>query len=117
MIGARTPSPTTTAGATRRRAKGIGLGSPRSDRVELEDASPLGRFHWTPDIDPIHELDEPDAERDAARNGAKGVAEERDSLRRVQLGRPDLFLAARGRSPRTYRGRSADLIDDNAYET
>jgi hypothetical protein len=85
--------------------------------VELEDASTLGRFHRSPDIDPIDEPDEPEAEGDAARNRAKGVAEERYSLRRVQLGRPDLFLAARGRSPRTYRGRSADLIDDNAYET
>jgi hypothetical protein len=55
------------------------------DGGELEDTSTLGRFQWTPDIDPIDDAYEPDAERDASRERTKDVAKERDSLGRVQL--------------------------------
>ena len=62
--------------------------------MELEDASAIGRFSRTVEIDPVDDADERVAERHAVRDRTEDVAEERDSFRRVQLGRADLFLAA-----------------------
>src|SRR6266508_734439 len=62
--------------------------------VEFEDGSARGRFQRMVEVDPIDDPNEPDTERDASRDGTKRVAKERDSLRRIQLGRPYLFLPA-----------------------
>ena len=62
--------------------------------MELEHPSTLGRFDRTSDVHPIDEANERDAERDASRERTKDVAKEPHSLRRVQLGRSDVFLPA-----------------------
>ena len=55
--------------------------------MELEDPPTLGRLLRTVEVDAVDEADEPDPERDAARDGSEDVAKERDALRRIQLGR------------------------------
>ena len=64
----------------------------------------LGRFLRLVEIDPIDDPDEPATERDGSRDRAERVAKERDSLRRVQLGRPYLFLPAPERDLRVAGG-------------
>src|SRR5436190_24005127 len=60
-------------------------------RVELENAAIRGHLIRMVQVDPVDETDEEEAEREAARIRCEDVAEEVDSLRRVELGRRDLF--------------------------
>src|SRR5215216_1821010 len=72
-----------------------------SNWVEFEDTSTLGRFHRMVEIDTVGDANEPDTERYASRVRTEDVAEEANSLCRVQLGGGYFFLPAAYRDRRT----------------
>ena len=63
--------------------------------MELEDSSTFRGCLRVLEIDPIDDPDERHTEWDASRERSQDVAEERDSLTRVQLAGGDLFLRRR----------------------
>ena len=79
--------------------------------MELEDTATLGRCDRIGEIDTIDEPNELDTERDAAREGTKHVAKEGNALRRIELGRADVFApAVRGERDGVVRGRPATSL-------
>jgi hypothetical protein len=68
--------------------------------VEFEDTSALGSFHRMVEIDAIDDANEPDTKRSASRERTEDVAEEANSLCRVEFGRADLLFPAAHRDRR-----------------
>jgi len=58
--------------------------------LELEHTPTLGRCDWITEIDSIDDAKEPQADGHAAHERSQQVAEEPNSLCRIQLGRGEL---------------------------
>ena len=65
--------------------------------MELEDAAILGDLLGMVQVDTIDQPNEQEPERERARERSEHVAQERDALLAVELGRGDLVLAGRAR--------------------
>src|SRR5262249_19060922 len=81
------------------RGRGSGFGGrlrrqASANRVEFEDSPTLGHGHWIAEVDAVNDAEEPDTERNAARERTEDVAEVSYPLRWVQLGRGYFFRPA-----------------------